>query len=1003
MIDPNTRRFHGLFIGVDRHIDPAISELRFAERDASAMHALFADNLGEGTLLHSADATRERLLDEFAALALAGEDDVVVISFSGHGSETHELVLHDTDTSNLGDTGIPLEQLTDLFAAIPARRLLFVLDCCFSGALGAKVLAAPERARGGRSVAETLDMLAGEGRVILTASSATQPAWEQAALGHGLLTASVIEALCGPAEIRDGDGFSVMRMLDFVVRNVVGAARRFHRDQHPAVRGTFDGEVRWPIMTRGRRYLSTFPEFGLAPATSSPRSLADHGVAPDLVESWQRDIPELNELQLSAINEFGVLRGKHLVVSAPTSSGKTMVGELAALKGVAERKRAWFLLPLKALVNDKHEEFSRRYGELGVRTIRATGDFDDEVADLLSGRYDLCLMTYEKAAALALAYPHLLEGVGTVVVDEVQMIIDDSRGTNLEFLMTLLRARRADGVEPQLIALSAVIGDTGGLDRWLDAGLLLRSERPVPLDEGVLGPNGSVWSIASDGGAEVSAPAIVPRYGKGSAQDLVIPLVELLVGRGEQVIVFRNEKGKTAGAASYLARALRLPAATDTLAALPEGDPSAASQTLREVLAGGVAFHNAGLSREERLAVEEGFRSREIRVIVATTTLAMGVNTPASSVVIVELAFWNRPFTVAEYKNMVGRAGRLGLAERGQSFVIAASPADVRYAQERYVKGTPEDLRSRFFDSDLRALILRALAAGALLPGAGIDAEQLAAFLANAFGVFQRGGRGLDPSTLRTHIAELVSLRFISADADGTLHLEPLGRLAGESGTEIETLVRVAGAAHAVGPNPSAEALIALTQLTVELDEVALPTNARSKQEQSAWFGQMRRDGLAAVATELMRRRTDAKGGVKRNKRAAACGMWITGMPRAELEARLMRHHRDRDAAGAVEAVATRTADLVTVVGQVVDLVSGTESSAAVDEARLRLSIGIPRALVGLAACCGRGLSRSQYLRLHADGLGTIEALGALEDDEREARVGRTLSDLVALQAATEQ
>jgi len=61
-----------------------------------------------------------------------------------------------------------------------------------------------------------------------------------------------------------------------------------------------------------------------------------------------------------------VLDGEHLVVSAPTSSGKTMVGELAALNGILQRRRALFLLPMKALVNDKYQEFVRKYAALGI-------------------------------------------------------------------------------------------------------------------------------------------------------------------------------------------------------------------------------------------------------------------------------------------------------------------------------------------------------------------------------------------------------------------------------------------------------------------------------------------------------------------------------------------------------------------------------------------------------------------------------------------------------------
>ena len=207
------------------------------------------------------------------------------------------------------------------------------------------------------------------------------------------------------------------------------------------------------------------------------QSLVDLGFPSDVVQAWASEIPALNQLQLDAINDYGILRGEHLVASAPTSSGKTMLGELAAVRGALDRRRALFLMPLKALVNDKLRQFQRVYAPFGIRTIEATGETDD-IGPLLRGQYDIALLTYEKFSAIALTHPYVLQQVGTIVVDEVQMIADEGRGANLEFLLTLLKMRRREGIEPQLIALSAVIGDTNGLERWL-GGRLLR-KRPAP-------------------------------------------------------------------------------------------------------------------------------------------------------------------------------------------------------------------------------------------------------------------------------------------------------------------------------------------------------------------------------------------------------------------------------------------------------------------------------------------------------------------------------------------
>ena len=108
------RRVRGVFIGIDRYQSPDINELRFAERDARALHALFADTLGDGAeLLLGGEATRAAIASQFAALAQADPDDFVVIGFSGHGSETHELVTYDADVLDLEHTCIPLDELTD--------------------------------------------------------------------------------------------------------------------------------------------------------------------------------------------------------------------------------------------------------------------------------------------------------------------------------------------------------------------------------------------------------------------------------------------------------------------------------------------------------------------------------------------------------------------------------------------------------------------------------------------------------------------------------------------------------------------------------------------------------------------------------------------------------------------------------------------------------------------------------------------------------------------------
>src|SRR5918912_355453 len=742
--------FYGLFVGINKHASNLINELSFARRDAVAMHALFTDTLGGDTkLLTDEQATRAAIEGELGRLTTCREDDVVVISFSGHGTPTYQLVTYDADRRDLEGTCIRLDVLAGWLSHIPARRLICILDCCFSGGMGAKGLDVESTPRDISSVEELLNQMSGEGRLVFTASTSTEKAWENAKLRHGLLTHHLLEALRGAEEVVQGGKISLYRLLEHVTRRVIDFSSRLGKTQNPTVRGKLDGDITWPVFTPGTLYSTAFPELVRQTVTQDIQSLAAYGFPQALLEAWAGVIPSLNQLQLDAINEYALLDGQHLVVSAPTSSGKTMIGELAALKGALERRRAFFLLPLKALVNDKLRHFNAVYGAFGIRTIKATGDSTtDDMAPLMRGQYDICLMTYEKFAALALGNPFLLDQVGTVVVDEVQMIANESRGANLEFLLTLLRIGGRHGTEPQFIALSAVIGDTNGLERWLGARLLRRTERPVPIDEGILRADGSFRFVSSDTGEEKVISGLVrPEFRSASdpraSQNYIIPLTRRLVGESKSVIVFRETKGEARGCARYLAESLGLPAAQAAIDSLPGGDPSTASSNLRETLQGGVAFHIADLDPEERQIIEDEFRSPSspIRVIAATTTLAMGVNTPAEAVIIAGLTHPGdnpQPYSVAEYKNIAGRAGRLPFTDRGASYLLALSPREEEYFWSNYVKGQPEDLTSRFLadTTDQRSLILRVLAS-APKTVQGLTADEIVAFLEESFGAFQ--------------------------------------------------------------------------------------------------------------------------------------------------------------------------------------------------------------------------------------------------------------------------
>ena len=832
---------HACFIGIDRFVDPKIRDLTGARRDALGLWALFTDTLPDSHLqiVVDADATFARIrqvLDE--TLGAAGPDDTVILSFAGHGSRDHRLLVHDTHAADLPGTSISMAELANRFRDTRARAVLLILDCCFSGGAPARVF---EESPVTRSSPNPLDDLAGTGRIIIAACAADEPALEDPVTRHGLLTAAVMDALQGGET-----SVQLATASDWIMSRVRTEALRMGYSQTPVMLGLIEGGLSLPTLRPGAEYFRAFPDRQGIRVTSAIRDLTGFGLPDALVEEWHRQFPEgLNALQLAAVNEHRILDGKSLLVVAPTSSGKTFLGEMAAARAVTDGRRAVFLFPYKALVNEKFDQFRRLYGErLGMRVVRCTGDYQDQTNAFVRGKYEIAVLTYEMFLNLSLANPPVLNQVGLVVVDEAQFITDPGRGITVELLLTNLLAARERGVSPQVIALSAVIGELNEFDEWLRAGRLVTHERPIPLTEGVLDRTGVFQSIGIDGRprTEQLLPqrAIVQRRDKPSAQDVIVPLVsKLLAGNNsERIIVFRNQRGPAEGCAAYLAAALDLPPADTVQAALPGRDLSSASQVLRECLGGGTAFHNTNLSREERELVERAFRDPvgQIRVLAATTTVAAGINTPADTVIIAEQKFVGedgRLFNVAEYKNMAGRAGRLGYKHEGRAIILADTPIEREDLFARYVLGTPEGLRSSFDPAHIETWVLRLLVQVKTVPRA--DVIRL---LANTYGGYLASRRDPDwrartENRLLQVLDQMLSHGLV--EADGAIRLTLLGRACGRSSLAFESVLRLIRLVRArAGERLSAERLMVLVQALPEADATYTPLMKRGQSE-SRW------------------------------------------------------------------------------------------------------------------------------------------------------------------------
>jgi helicase len=190
-------------------------------------------------------------------------------------------------------------------------------------------------------------------------------------------------------------------------------------------------------------------------------------------------ISEFRPCQEKALKS-GLLDKKSLLVCTPTASGKTLVAELAILDSVLKKDgKALYIVPLKSLASEKYNEFKRKYGKF-AKIALSIGDLD--AADPYLHEYDIILCTSEKLDSLIRHHTPWIRDVSVVVVDEIHLLNDPSRGPTLEIILTILK-KIAPKV--QLIGLSATIGNEKELAAWLGAALVHDTWRPVDLHKGV--------------------------------------------------------------------------------------------------------------------------------------------------------------------------------------------------------------------------------------------------------------------------------------------------------------------------------------------------------------------------------------------------------------------------------------------------------------------------------------------------------------------------------------
>ncbi|MEM4637813.1 MAG: DEAD/DEAH box helicase [Candidatus Woesearchaeota archaeon] len=193
-------------------------------------------------------------------------------------------------------------------------------------------------------------------------------------------------------------------------------------------------------------------------------------------------IKKLRPAQYKAIEE-GLFKKNNLLICTPTASGKTLVAELAIMNIIFNNKgntkgKCVYIVPLKALASEKYEHFKNMYP---FKTALSSGDIDSD--DSYLANYDLIITTSEKFDSLLRHKIDWISKIKLVIIDEVHLLNDSSRGPTLEIIISILKQELK---ELQIIALSATIGNPKMLAEWLDAKLILDDWRPVKLYKGVL-------------------------------------------------------------------------------------------------------------------------------------------------------------------------------------------------------------------------------------------------------------------------------------------------------------------------------------------------------------------------------------------------------------------------------------------------------------------------------------------------------------------------------------
>ena len=421
----------------------------------------------------------------------------------------------------------------------------------------------------------------------------------------------------------------------------------------------------------------------------------------------------LDDFQLEAIQAIN--SGNSVVLTAPTGSGKTLIGEFAIYRGLSHESRVFYTTPLKALSNQKFRDFANQYGENKVGLL--TGDIS------INREAPILVMTTEIFRNMLYGefdeFDDPLENLESVILDECHYMNDPQRGTVWEETIIHCPTRT------QIIALSATIANADQLQNWIEkvhgpTVLINSDKRPVPLDfifcsvKGLhpllnnkgngIHPNCKIWRSPKGQTKRGKVGRIMqpksPSIGfviSKLAERNMLPAIYFIFSRRGCDKAIENIKDLTL--VSY-SEASMISQKLDVY--LKNNQEAIKDKSQCEALKRGIASHHAGLLPAWKELVEELFQQGLIKVVFATETLAAGINMPARTTVISSLSKrtedGHRLLFSSEFLQMSGRAGRRGKDTQGYVVTLQTRFEGAKEASALAIS-KPNSLESQFTPS----------------------------------------------------------------------------------------------------------------------------------------------------------------------------------------------------------------------------------------------------------------------------------------------------------------